>query len=87
MSAAEYGAQPGGLLEPDARADHATWARYAVSQGMPTDQAAGLTRDQIRVRFVTPGRSIGGEPDLDVLERDPETRAGRRAAQRPAWER
>lgn len=87
MSEGEYGAQPRGMLEPDARADHATWARYAVSQGMPADQAAGLTRDQIRVRFVAPSRSIGGEPDLDVLERDPETRDGRRAAQRPAWER
>ena len=87
MTGAAYDGQPGALPKPDARADHDTWARYAVSQGMPAGQAAGLTRDQIRVALVPAGRSIGAEPSLDVLERDSEARFARRAAQRPAWER
>jgi hypothetical protein len=72
---------------PDARAPHSDWLTYAVSQGMPQDMARGLTRDQIRVHLDTGSVPLSGEPSLDVLERDPETRAARRAAQRPAWKR
>jgi hypothetical protein len=84
---ADHDTEPGGVLMPDARAPHSEWMAYAVDQGMPEDLARGLTRDQIRVNLGAESIPLGGEPSLDVLERDPETRAARRAAQRPAWER
>ncbi len=80
--------EPSGYMPmPDARAPHADWLAYAVSQGMPEDQARGFTRDQIRISLGAAFMPLGGEPSLDVLERDPDTRAARQAARHPAWER
>jgi hypothetical protein len=76
-----------GVPMPDARAPHSDWLAYAVNQGMPAAMARSLTRDQIRINLGAESVPLGGEPSLDILERDPETRAARRAAQRPAWER
>ena len=82
------GTQEAGYIPvPDAQAPHHEWLAYAVSQGMEKDTARGLTRDQLRIRLGAASQPLSGEPSLDRLERDPETRAARRAAQRPAWER
>jgi len=72
------------VVRPDDRAPHSAWMAYAVSHGMPAEQARGLTRDQIRRRFPV---LVGAEPDLEQLEPDPEIRAARRETRRPAWER
>lgn len=79
--------QPGGVPMPDAKAPHSEWMAYAINEGMPEDMAQGMTRDQIRATLSAASLPLTAEPDLDVLERDPDTRAARRAAQRPAWER
>jgi len=79
--------EPPGLPMPAAMASRDDWAAYAASRGMPEDMAQGLTRDQIRIHLGAASLPLGGEPSLDVLERDPDTRAARRAAQWPAWER
>jgi hypothetical protein len=39
---------------PRGNASHEMWLAYAVSQGMPRDEAAQLTRDQIKARFMVP---------------------------------
>lgn len=75
------------IPQPSADADHGTWTRYAIAQGMPAEQARGLTRDQIRVRFTPPGAPLGGEPQLERHDSDPETLAARREARRRPWER
>ena len=75
--------RPGtGLSMPHAGASHDDWSRYAVSRGIPADQAAALSRDQIRVEFCPPGTGPAGEPVVDLLERDPEALAARRDARR-----
>ena len=74
-----------GLTMPDAGAPSDDWSRYATDRGMPTDQAAALSRDQIRVEFCPPGSAPAGEPALDLLERDPEALAARRDARRKPW--
>ena len=87
MTGTGYGTEPGILPEPGARADHAAWMAYAVSRGMPEDQARGLTRDQLRVRLLPPRGPLGGEPQLERHEQDEETLAARREATRRPWER
>jgi hypothetical protein len=72
-----------GVLMPDTQAPH--WLAYAVSQGMPEDMAPALTRDQIGIRLDAASVPLGGEPSLDRLERDPETRDARHRASWPAW--
>jgi hypothetical protein len=39
---------------PRGNASHDAWLEFAVSQGMDRQEAAGLTRDQIRARFAEP---------------------------------
>jgi hypothetical protein len=41
-------------MMPKGNASHDVWLRYAVEQGMPREEAAELTRDQIRARFTAP---------------------------------
>lgn len=41
-------------MMPKGNASHEQWLTYAVSQGMPREQAASLNRDQIRARFMAP---------------------------------
>lgn len=41
-------------MMPRGNASHDEWLSYAVSQGMPREEAAALTRDQIRARFTAP---------------------------------
>ncbi len=72
---------------PHDQAPHSEWMAYAVSQGMPEEQAAGLTRDQIRVRFMPADAPLSGAPDLDWHDQDPEAIAARREARRKPWER
>lgn len=56
---------------PKGNQSHETWLAYAVSQGMPRDEAAQLTRDQIKARFMAPifdpdapPAEIGGDYEL-----------------------
>jgi hypothetical protein len=41
-------------LMPRGNASHEQWLSFAVTQGMDREEAAGLTRDQIRARFTAP---------------------------------
>jgi hypothetical protein len=41
-------------MMPKRNASHETWMTYAVSQGMDRSDAAQLTRDQIKARFMVP---------------------------------
>ena len=41
-------------LMPKGNASHDMWLQFAVTQGMDREEAAGLTRDQIRARFTAP---------------------------------
>jgi len=86
MSAADHDGQPG-IFMPDARAPHAEWLAYAVSQGMPADMARGMTRTEIQVRLTEGAPGISGEPDLERFERDPETAAVLREARRQPRDR
>jgi hypothetical protein len=45
---------------------------------MDPDEAGGLTRDQIRMRFLAPRVGRDDAPDLEVLDGDPDARAARR---------
>jgi hypothetical protein len=86
MSAADHGGQLG-IPMPDPRAPRSEWAAFAVSQGMPAEMAKGMTRDQIRIAFLPPNPPLGGEPDLERHERDPDTLAAIREGRRRPWER
>jgi hypothetical protein len=70
-------------VQPDPGAPHSEWAAYAVSHGMPEAQARGLTRDQLRARFLPSGGSIGSEPDLERHDQDAAAVAARREARKP----
>ena len=53
--------RPGTALSmPHATASHDDWSRYVVSRGIPADQAAALSRDQIRVEYCPPGTGPAG---------------------------
>ncbi len=71
---------------PAERAPQWEWAEYAIAQGMPQEQARGLTRDQLRARLTRPSGGLTGEPSVDRLDEDPDARAARREAQRRPWE-
>lgn len=71
---------------PDAKAPHSEWFRYAVAQGMPEDMAKGKTRDQLRIAFLPPAPPLGGEPDLERFEQDPDTLAAIKAGRAKPWE-
>ena len=49
-------------MMPKGNASHETWLQYAVSQGMPREEAAELTRDQIRARFSAPSFDADAPP-------------------------
>ena len=49
------GSRPSRTRCPAATPATSSGLSYAVSQGMPREEAAGLTRDQIRARFAEPG--------------------------------
>ena len=66
-----------GLPVPPGNASHEHWRDFAISQGMDSDEANGLTRDQIRMRFMAPGVGRDDAPDLEVLDQDPGARAAR----------
>ena len=53
---AEAGTQGASVEElmPKGNQSHDVWFRYAVSQGMDREQASGLTRDELRARFMAP---------------------------------
>ena len=48
-------------------ASHEQWADYALTQGMPREEAAGLSRDQIRARFATREFDPDAAGDLALL--------------------
>ncbi len=50
-------------LMPRGNASHDQWLQFAVSQGMPREEAAGLTRDAIRMRFTAPAFDPDAAPE------------------------
>jgi hypothetical protein len=48
-------------MMPRGNASHEAWLEFAVSQGMGRQEAAGLTRDQIRARFMAAGPDAEAE--------------------------
>lgn len=53
---------------PKGNASHEVWLSYAIAQGMPREEAAGLTRDQIKARFSQPAFDPDAPPDgLEIL--------------------
>lgn len=57
---------------PRGNASHEAWASYAVTQGMDRDEAAGLSRDQIKARFTQPPFDPEAAPDgLELLNEAP----------------
>jgi hypothetical protein len=53
---------------PKGNASHELWLSYAVTQGMRREEAAGLTRDQIKARFSAPSFDPDAPPDgLEIL--------------------
>jgi hypothetical protein len=70
-SAAAGGAAPGDGQGPSPQpaprgnASLQAWVEYAVSQGMPAAEAAGLSRDEIRARFTDPGFDPDAPPRMD----------------------
>lgn len=71
---------------PDAMASHGDWLSYAVSRGMPREQAARLSRDEIREEFVPPDAPRVDIPYVERLDQDPGTRAARREGRRKPGE-
>ena len=59
---------------PKGNASHEAWLSYAVAQGMPREEAAGLSRDQIKARFAQPVFDPDAPPelgpDVDLLDAD-----------------
>jgi len=55
-------------LMPRGNASHESWMAYAISQGMTRDEAASLTRDQIKARFATPAFDPDAPPGDDKFE-------------------
>jgi hypothetical protein len=56
---------------PRGNASHAEWMSYAMSAGMPREEASGLSRDQIKQRFTTPEFDPDAAGDLDLLNEKP----------------
>jgi hypothetical protein len=57
--------------QPKGNASQEAWLSYAISQGMPREEAAGLTRDQIRARFTAPSFDPDAPPDgMELLNPD-----------------
>lgn len=79
--------EPPGIPQPAAQAPHWEWMEYAISRGVPEDDARGLTRDQIRALIGAMDAPLTGDVVLERHEQDPETLAARREARRPAWGR
>jgi hypothetical protein len=50
-------------MMPGGNKSHDVWFRYAVSQGMDREQASGLTRDELRARFMNPGFDPDAPPE------------------------
>jgi len=50
-------------LMPKGNASHEQWLSFAVTQGMAREEAAGLTRDQIRARFTAPAFDPDAAPE------------------------
>ncbi len=53
-----------GAAMPKGNASHEAWANYAVTQGMPREEASGLSRDAIKARFAAPVFDPAAPPDL-----------------------
>ena len=52
-------------MMPKGNQSQEAWLQYAVSQGMPREEAVGLTRDQIKVRFTAPAFDPDAPPAMD----------------------
>jgi len=57
--------------QPAGNASRETWIAYAVSEGMPREEAVSLSRDEIRRRFTAPAFDPDAAPDLALLNDAP----------------
>jgi hypothetical protein len=62
------------LPMPPGNGSREAWISYAISQGMARDEAANLSRDQIKARFAEPAfdpdappTDVTGDPKFDML--------------------
>ena len=85
MSAGDHDGRAS-MPQPHDRAPHGEWMAYAIEEGMPPDMAKGMTRDQLRIAFLPPAPPLGGAPDLERHEQDPDTLAAIREGRRKPWE-
>lgn len=51
-------------MMPKGNQSHDVWLQYAMSQGMPREEAVELTRDQIRARFTAPSFDPDAPPAM-----------------------
>lgn len=66
------GAQDTEAVMPRGNASHEAWLSYAVTQGMDRQEAAALSRDQIKARFAQPVFDPDAPPDdLELLNDKP----------------
>jgi hypothetical protein len=75
-----------GLSMPAAMASHDDWLSYAVSRGMPREQAKGSTRDRLRAAFVPEGAPRDDTPYIERLDQDVASRTAYREGRRPPWQ-
>lgn len=57
--------------QPRGNASLEAWISYAVGQGMTRDEAAGLSRDQIKSRFAAPAFDPDAPPEIPLLNDNP----------------
>ena len=55
---------------PRGNASHEAWLAFAIAQGMPRDEATGLSRDQIKARFAAPEFDPEAAPDMALINAD-----------------
>ncbi len=56
--------------KPRGNASHQSWIDYAASQGMERDEAASLTRDELKTRFSPRDFDPDAPPDMGVSNGD-----------------
>ena len=55
---------------PRGNASHEAWLAFAIAQGMPRDEATGLSRDQIKARFAASEFDPEAAPDMALTSAD-----------------
>jgi len=55
------------IPQPTVGASHAAWMAFSISLGMPREEAAALTCDQLRLRFSNSAHDRDAAPDVERL--------------------